>query len=221
MAIITYDNDEFKSIDCIPEYANYPTIYVAKTPHVDETGLSYQVINTAWGQGKITHPVYDHHNSNGYLRVALPRTTGRRGLAYVHRLVFLTWQRELPTNYRELDINHRDETRDNNCFANLEMITHRDNLNYGTHNQRVADALVKNGTSARIVAIDIQTKRDYHFPTTHDCARSLSLQQPNITFCLRGRYHKHKGYVYCREEDYSPAKVDELIAATTRAKTKN
>lgn len=36
MAIITYDGDEFKSIDCIPEYADYPTIYVAKTPHVDE-----------------------------------------------------------------------------------------------------------------------------------------------------------------------------------------
>lgn len=42
MAVITYDNDEFKSIDCIPEYADYPTIYVAKTPHVDETGRSFQ-----------------------------------------------------------------------------------------------------------------------------------------------------------------------------------
>lgn len=36
MAIITYDGEEFKSIDCIPEYVNYPTIYVAKAPHVDE-----------------------------------------------------------------------------------------------------------------------------------------------------------------------------------------
>lgn len=52
MAIITYDGDEFKSIDCIPEYADYPTIYVAKTPHVDETGRTFQVINTAWGAPK-------------------------------------------------------------------------------------------------------------------------------------------------------------------------
>lgn len=221
MAIITYDGGEFKSIDCIPEYAEWSTIYVAKTPHVDESGRSYQVINTAWGKRKITHPVYDRPNHNGYLQVDLPRTTGCRGSAYVHRLVFLTWQPELPVNYRELDINHRDETRDNNCFTNLEMITHRDNINYGSHTTRLADSNVKHGISARTVAIEIQTKRDYHFRTTAECARRLDLICPHVTDCLTGRRHKHHGYVFCREEDYSPAKVDELIAAATRRKTKN
>lgn len=221
MAIITYDGDEFKSIDCIPEYANYPTIYVAKTPHVDSSGRSYQVINTAWGKRKITHPVYDSPRPNGYHQVNLPRVDGRKGGALVHRLVFLAWQRELPNNYRELEINHLDETRDNNCFANLEMVTRLENNNYGSHNQRVADALVKNGNSARLVAIEIQTKREYHFPTTHDCARSLNLDQPIVTKCLGGQRNKHHGYVFCREEDYSLAKVDELIAAATRRETKN
>lgn len=76
MAVITYDNDEFKSIDCIPEYADYPTIYVAKTPHVDETGNSFQVINTAWGHQKITHPIAVHEVGSGYLQVPLPRRNG-------------------------------------------------------------------------------------------------------------------------------------------------
>lgn len=221
MAIITYDGDEFKSINCIPEYAAWPTFYVAKTPHVDETGRSYQAINTAWGQRKITHPVYERTNPDGYHLIALPRVSGNRVFALIHRLVFLTWQPELPANYRELDINHLDETRDNNCFANLEMITHRDNINYGSHNHRMADSMVKYGTSARTVAIEIQTKRIYHFRTAAECARNLDLTAAHICECLQGRRRTHKGFVFCREEDYSPAKVDELIAAATRRKTKN
>lgn len=81
MAVITYDHDEFKSIDCIPEYAAYTNIYVARTPHVDETGHSFQVINTAWGHQKITHPIAVHEVGSGYLQVPLPpseRETGVR-----------------------------------------------------------------------------------------------------------------------------------------------
>lgn len=221
MAIITYDNDEFKSIDCVPEYADYSMIYVAKTPHVDETGRSYQAINTDWGRQKIIRPIYSQQNKSGYLTVNLPRLDGVRAHPYIHRLVFMAWQAELPTNYQEMEINHLDETRTNNCLTNLEMISHMKNLNYGSHNQRVADSKVKYGTSARMTAIEIQTKRDYHFRTTADCARSLNLYPPTVTACLTGRRHKHHGFVFCHEEDYSPAKVDELIAAATRRKTKN
>lgn len=218
MAIITYDNDEFKSIDCIPEYAEWSTIYVAKTPHVDLYGRSFQVINTNWRSQGITRPVYDHANNYGYHMVALPRIYGCRGAALVHRLVFLAWQDELPANYRELEINHLDETRNNNCFANLEMITHHANINYGSHTPRMADSMVKNGSSARMVAVEIQTKRAYHFRTSHECSRRLNLKQPNVTHCLAGRRHQHHGFVFCWEDDYSPAKVDELIAAATRRK---
>ena len=32
---ISYDNDTFKCIDCIPEYCEYHTIYVAKRPDTE------------------------------------------------------------------------------------------------------------------------------------------------------------------------------------------
>lgn len=217
--IITYDGAEFKCIDCIPEYSEYHTIYVAKEPQQDETGRPYQVINTAWGRQKITHPVYDGKRRDGYHQVHLPRVSNRKpGVAVVHRLIFLTWQSELPANYRELDINHRDEVKSNNNIRNLELITHHQNCVWGTRNHRVADALVKNAKSARMVAVEIKTKRDYHFRTTCECARILNLDQGNIVHCIRGRLHQQKGYVFCREEDYSPAKVDELVARATRRK---
>lgn len=218
MAIITYDGDEFKSINCIPEYADYPTIYVAKTPHVDETGRSYQVINSNWRNQGITHPVYDYANKKGYHRVNLPRINGNKGAAFVHRLVFLTWQVKLPVNYRELEINHLDETRDNNCFTNLEMITHRDNLNYGSHNQRMVATLVKKGRTTRVIAIDKISRRAYQFDSIGECARSVGVSTGNVGECIARRRHSRNGYVFCREEDYSPAKVDELIARATRRK---
>lgn len=219
--VITYDGDEFKCIDCIPEYAAWPTIYVAKTPHVDEHGRSYQVINTNWGFKNITHQIYDNPVRQGYLQVNLPRVNGRKGAAYVHRLVFLAWQDELPANYRELEINHRDETRDNNCFSNLEMISHQDNVNYGSHNQRVVATLVKKGCTTRVIAINKINRRTYQFDSVGECARSLGVSGGNVGDCIAGRRHSRKGYVFCRQEEYSPAKVDELIARATRRKTKN
>lgn len=219
--IIKYDGDEFKSIAVIPEYAKWPNIYVAKTPHVDETGRSYQVINTNWGFKNKTHQIYDNPVRDGYHQVNLPRVNGRKGAAYVHRLVFLTWQDALPVNYQEMEINHLDETRDNNCFYNLEMISHQDNVNYGSHNQRVADNNVKYGPSANMVAINIKTRQDFHFANGTECARHLGLKEPHVSDCLLGVRNQHHGFVFCHEEEYTPAKVDELIAAATQRKTKN
>lgn len=49
---ITYENDTFKCIDCIPDYSGYHSIYVARNPHADENGREYRVINTQWGREK-------------------------------------------------------------------------------------------------------------------------------------------------------------------------
>ena len=52
--IINYDGAEFKCIDCVPDYRDYHTIYVAKEPHFDEEGNGFQVINTnGYNTGKI------------------------------------------------------------------------------------------------------------------------------------------------------------------------
>lgn len=222
MAIITYDGDEFKSIDCIPEYADYPTIYVAKTPHVDETGRAFQVINTAWGQRKITHPVYDHELNTGYYHVNLPRLKGETQMPVsLHRLVLLTWQVELPANYRELQVNHIDENKGNNRFENLEFVTASYNCNWGSRNRRISETKTRTGQTIKVVAVNIQTRTEYIFSSICDCAHRLDLNVAHVWECVKGKLRQHKGFVFCREEDYSPALVDELIARATRVKTKN
>lgn len=68
----------------------------------------------------------------GYYHVCVSGVTKR-----VHVLVALAFLGVPPEN---MEINHKDENKANNAISNLEYITHRDNINYGTRNQRTSEA---------------------------------------------------------------------------------
>ena len=196
---ITYDNDTFKCIDCIPEYREYHTIYVAKNPHIDENGRQYQVVNTQWGQSKVTHPIYENPHDNGYLYITLPLQDGVRCGVAVHRLVMLTWC-PLPINYHELQVNHLNERVTDNHLSNLELVTAHENCVWGTRLKRIHATKVKTGQTTRVVAFDTQRAKEYHFETIHDCARVLELDRSGIYRCLNGQQRQCKGFVFCRED---------------------
>lgn len=63
---------------------------------------------------------------------------GKKTNFKIHRLVLEAFA---PVEGMEsLDCNHRDEDKANNNLTNLEWMTRRDNLNYGTHNERISEA---------------------------------------------------------------------------------
>lgn len=79
---------------------------------------------------------------NGYLQVAFKLNGIRKWKKmHVHRLVALAFI-ENPNNYRV--VNHKDETKDNNCIENLEWCTHLYNVNYGTCIERAKQSSNKN-----------------------------------------------------------------------------
>lgn len=214
--IITYDNDTFKCIDCIPEYSDYHSIYVAKNPHVDENGRQYQIVNTCWGKEKINHAIYDHPLNNGYLQVNLPPINGGNPrYAKVHRLVILTWL-DLPANYNKLQVNHRNEVKNDNRLENLELVTCKDNCVWATRLQRIRQTKIRTGQTVKAVAINIRTRRTYRFDTIADCARKLNLNPGHVCECIKGRLKQTGGYVCCREDEYSETKIGNLIANAAR-----
>lgn len=215
---VEYDGDVFKTIAVVPKYQNYENIFVAKEPHYTPDGRSYQAINTNWQRRGLLRPIKSVDHGDGYLTVNLPAGNGKRQHPKLHRLVYLTWADELPANYNELQINHRDENRQNNRLSNLELVTAAQNNNYGGHNLRMANSKVKSGHTAAVVAINISTRQEYRFSTQGECARRLGLHQGHIAHCFAGTQHKHKGFVFCHEDEYSPALVEQLIAAATRRK---
>lgn len=197
---ITYDNDTFKCIDCNPECSYYHDIYVCKEPHVDQNGKLYQLINTKWYGGNI-HPLYSYINNRGYQHVNLLAVNGRkRCTKLLHRIVYLTWCDNIPEDYQDLEINHKSEIKTDNRFDNLELITHKQNSNYGTKMRRQVDTLIKNGQTSRVVAFDTNAMEEYHFSTIRECARVLGLDRRAIYRCLSGQQRHTKGFVFCRED---------------------
>ena len=68
-------------------------------------------------------------NTKGYLFVSLYARNGKIKNEYIHRLVALAFL-ENPNNYPQ--VNHKDEDKHNNTVENLEWMTCKDNINYGT-----------------------------------------------------------------------------------------
>ena len=82
------------------------------------------------GKEKILKTYKDKY---GYLILHL-HNNSKGKTHFVHRLVALAFL-ENPENYPM--INHKDESRDNNCVGNLEWCDCKYNLNYGSRNIRL------------------------------------------------------------------------------------
>lgn len=67
-------------------------------------------------------------NEKGYMQVCLNRKTYR-----VHRLVAIMF---IPNPNEYLEVNHKDENKQNNHIENLEWCDRKYNMNYGTWKER-------------------------------------------------------------------------------------
>lgn len=67
-------------------------------------------------------------NGRGYLIVVLSGKT-----LTVHKIIAKTFLKE---NYKNLEINHKNEIKTDNRVENLEYVTRKENCNYGTRNLR-------------------------------------------------------------------------------------
>lgn len=111
---------------------------------------------------------------------------------YVHRLEMETFN---PIeNMENLDVNHIDENKENNDLSNLEWLTHKENVNYGTRGKRAGDALKgdKSPLSKPVECIETgkqfnglrEVERILGIPATHI---SRACKRPD--FRTAGGYH--------------------------------
>lgn len=79
------------------------------------------------------------NNGGGYLQVYLYKD-GKSTKFYVHRLVYEAFHGKRPEG---MEINHIDEDKSNNSIKNLNLMTHKENANWGTCIERRAKKTLK------------------------------------------------------------------------------
>ena len=75
---------------------------------------------------KFLKPRFD---KDGYVRISLRNDEGKLKTRFIHRLVAEAY---IPNPEGLATVNHKDEDKQNNCVDNLEWLSQKDNIRYGT-----------------------------------------------------------------------------------------
>ena len=122
---------------------------------------------------------------NGYQKVTLTDNEGKQKNYYLHRVV---WESvtgsPIPNN---LQINHRSEVKTENMITNLELMSPKQNSNYGTRNSRIAESKSK----------QVGAFKNGNLVTTFQSIKEAGIQgfdQGHISECCNGKRKTHKGF---------------------------
>lgn len=136
-----------------------------------------------------------NRNTNGYLSVLLSKNNEKKRVM-IHRLVAEAFI-ENPNNF--LEVNHKNEDKNDNCVENLEWCDRKYNVNYGNHKTK---QIASRGTP--IVQLTVDGDYVNTYPSAHEAARALGNEsyQGSISKANRGDAYIAYGFCWCSVEQY-------------------
>ena len=133
-------------------------------------------------------------HKDGYWRCALAADNGAVWGTTIHRVVWTAVNGPIPQG---MQVNHIDEDKNNNSISNLNLMTCKENINYGTHNERMAKALSKALTNRTDLSKQVAAYKDGQlimiFPSIQEAERN-GYSSGNICQCCNGLRQSHKGF---------------------------
>ena len=135
-------------------------------------------------------------NHNWYQRVSLVDNEGKRKWYFVHRIV---WEAvtgsPIPSN---MQINHIDERKDNNARSNLELVSPKENCNFGTRNSRISKSkkgIIPKANPPKQVGAYKDGELVMVFSSTKEAGRN-GFDNGNVSRCCSGKMKTYKGYTW-------------------------
>lgn len=134
-------------------------------------------------------------SSNGYMHITLSKNGERRTMS-VHRIVAEAFVENTNPSVNNV-VNHKDESRDNNCADNLEWCTQQQNLLYGTYpsrNSQSRKALFANrDNNWRCIEV-VCLNNGERFRSITDASEKYDIDKSSIAKVCRGERKTAGGY---------------------------
>lgn len=130
---------------------------------------------------------------NGYLRLCLFKH-GKRKYLNIHRLVYEAFNDQIPEG---MQVNHINEIKTDNSVWNLNIMTPKENQNYGhCIKKRVEKQRNHPNESKQLYQY---TYPDLKFvavwPSIKEAVRN-GFNEGGIWYCCHGKYKQHKGFLW-------------------------
>lgn len=165
-----------------------------------------------WGGNRVS--IMKPKKNERYVSIMLCKN-GIHKTKLVHRLVYEAFVATLPKYKRTgcgndiYVINHKDENKHNNRLENLELVTHKQNINYGTAKKRISEKQKNNKKHSKMV---YQYTLDYRlvktWPSTEECGRN-GYNEGHVAAACRNNNNrpgnnKYKKFLW----SYTPLKIE-------------
>ena len=137
-------------------------------------------------KGRILKP---GKKEDGYLYVILCKD-GKIKYFSVHRLVYETFNGTIPDG---MEVNHINEIKTDNSVWNLNLMTRKENINYGNRNQKVKEKL-----SQAVLQLTLDDELIKEWPSIAEAGRN-GFSQGDVYRCCIGKLKTHKGFKWVKK----------------------
>lgn len=143
----------------------------------------------SYKRNKFLKPTTD---KKGYQRVQLYDNDGKMKSYLVHRIVYESVTSEpIP---KGMQVNHLNEIKTDCRFANLNLLTPKENTNFGTGNERRSKANT-NGKCSKQVGAFQNGELIMIFPSTNEAQRQ-GFDQSAVSKCCRNCFNREGNNIY-------------------------
>ena len=168
-----------------------------------------RVLSLKYGKMRELKPRIDR---DGYLDVLLYKN-GKQYRISIHQLVARAF---IPNLENKPEVNHIDEDKTNNHVSNLEWMTHKENINHGTRNERVSKIMSdgrrkgsKHYRARAVIGFKINGCGIKYYKYTGECEKD-GFNPVCIRNCCKGNQKQHKNFEWYYADEFFNGEDDIL-----------
>ena len=136
-------------------------------------------------------------NRNGYYQVCLHKQSIQKTYR-VNRLVYEAFNGPIPEN---MQVNHINEIKTDNRLENLNLMTCKENINFGTGIERCHNQLINGKCSKSVLQFTLDNILVKEYPSIKQAGRETGFAHTNICACCNGKYKQAHGFIWRYKEN--------------------